>query len=438
MAYSIWDYTSRANPNLLSERMFRQQWRQNKFAQWIAPEFIKRKGGTEEVGTLGQDTPKFTGAPIEVFQEFIKMGRTNLDIPVRVRLKALPVHGDTPLKGTAERATVTYRSVLINRTRKAYAPPTGMSLQIMKKYADNLVGAADEYLRQWWNDYHPGNFLLSMLAGGSRDLVAAVAAGGRSQAYVSHPNLIVAGSGKVDYSGGRPGTSGYEAAVEAALAGLTDTASDWFSVNLVKNAVVEAARARIPRIVLRNGFEYYPIWCSDSDWVQLQSDPEFKDFYKRLPEGLATHPMATGAEAFMSGAAIYPDMNMWAARINATDGDVPAGTVEYGPAPTAAQRGSGYKVGDWISNLDTANLRCSVLVGQSCLSVGVGEKMQFTEQIDDHGNVKEIGIDTIQSVVRNDIYDRDGQVPGLSPNDFHENTSSMVIATYAKHTLTYS
>jgi hypothetical protein len=434
---SIFDFTSRLNPKLLAERMYRQQWRQNKFAQWVAPEFIKKGGKGEEVGTLGMDTPNFSGAPIEVFEQFVKMGRTDMDIPVRNRLIADPVFGDSPLKGTAEAAVVAFRQILINQTRKAYAPPTGMSKQITKAYAENLINKADAYIRQWWNDYHPGNFILTMLAGASLDVVAPTTLGGRALGYVSHPNLVVAGSGLVSHAS-LPGTAGYEAAVEAALNGMADDPKFYMSVGLIRNIVVEAARLRIPRVVLQNGFEFYPLWLSDSAWVQLMLDPEFKDFYKRLPEGLKGHPLATGAESYIAGAALYPDLSLWGARTNAIDPTVTAGTVEYGPSPIAAQRGLGRKVGTWTNQLDISNIKMAMLIGQSAMAVGVGEKISFTDQLDDHGAVQEIGIKTIQSVVRSDVYDRDGKVPGLSAGDFYENTSSLVVATFSKHTLKYS
>jgi hypothetical protein len=277
-----------------------------------------------------------------------------------------------------------------------------------------------------------------MLSGASLDVVSPATLGGRALGYVSHPNMVVAGSGLVSYTGGRPGTAGYEASVEAALNGMADDPKYYMTVALIRNLVVEAARLKIGRVVLQNGFEFYPLWLSDSAWIQLMLDPEFKDFYKRLPEGLKGHPLATGAESYIAGAALYPDLSLWGARTNASDGNVTAGTVEYGPAPTSAQRGLGRKVGTWTNQLDTSDISMALLIGQSCMAVGVGEKISFTDQLDDHGQVQEIGIKTIQSVVRSDVYDRDGKVPGLSAGDFYENTSSLAVATFSKHTLKYS
>ena len=435
---SIFELTSRLNPKILSERMYRGMYFENIFGKMIGKGFITAGGRGEEVGTPGPATPNFTGAPVDVFEQFVKQGKTDMDIPVRCRLTGDPVYGDQTLEGTGEGAVVVFRSVAINITRKAYTPPTGMSKQITKPYAESLITDADAQLRTWLNDMLPGNFILALCAGGSLDLLAPVVMGGRAQSYVSHPNLVVAGNGKVAYTGGRPGTAGYETAVEAALNGLTDTANCYFSVALVRNLAFEAARAKIAKIVMKNGYSFYPIFCSDAQFIQLQLDPEFKDFYKRLPEGLSGHPLATGARAEIAGCVIYPDMMLFGARTNATDANVTAGTVEYGPAPTAAQRAKGRKIGTTINNLDTSNLKIAILLGQSALSVGVGQKPQFTELVEDHGAKVEIGINMIQSIVRNDIYDHDGKVAGLTAGQFYENTSSLAIATYSKHALNYT
>jgi hypothetical protein len=436
--YSVFQYTSRTNPHLLAERLYRQQWYRNKFAQWVAPNFIKAIRGKEEVGPIAPEGPNWTGAPIEVHEEFVKMGRTTLDIPVRNRLVESPVYGDKPLKGTGERAVLTFRTVTINYTRKAYNPPTGMSEQIVRQFADDLVKNANTYLTEWWNDYHPGNFLLSYLAGASRDLIAPAAAGGRAVSIVSHPHFFTAGAGECSYAAGRPGTAAYEATVEAAINGVTDVASDRMSVGLIRNLVIEAARAKIMPIIMKNGFDFYPIWIDDSQWVQLQDDADWKDWMRRLPVDLINNPLANNAVAFIHGAAIYVDNRMFAAYTNAINANVTAGTVEYGPRPSAAELGKGLKIGNTITNRDTGDRKVAILVGQSSLSVGVGKRMEFTDLVDDHGFLVEIGINTIQSVVRNDIYDYDGLVSGLTAGDFAENTSSLVVATYSPSALKYA
>lgn len=439
MAASIFDLTN--NPELrtlLEEKMRRQQFRENTFAQWIAPNFIRKRGGTEEVGSAGPQGGKWSGAPIETVDAFMQKGRTDMLIPVRNRLTGNPVYGNNVLKGTAEAAAFAFRTVLINRTRKAYAPPTGMEEQKTRQWATNLIMEAKDYLMTWNNDYQPGNILMAFHEGSSRDLIMPVAAGGRAVSIVSHPNFFVASSGQVAYTGGRPGTAGYEAAVEAALNGLTGAAGQSMTVGFIKNLVAEAARLKIPKITTASGFGFYALWLKDSQWNQLQNDQEFKDLAKNIYVAeLAKTPLGNGMVAYVAGAAIYTDLSMWCAYTNSDSATVTAGTVNYGPRPTTAEVALGMKTSNTISQLDTGNKACCILVGQSALSIGTGKRLRFTEQIDDHENVKEVGIEMIQSIVRNEQYDTLGIIPGLTAGDFYENTSSLIGVTWSPYALSY-
>lgn len=449
MSASIFSLTGRANPNLVAERIRRQQWRYNPFGKWIGRDFLSKAGYSEEF--VKQVAPgmeaMFTGAPIEVHKDFMKAGKTTLDIPVSMRLTSRPVYGDKPLKGTAEAQRVLYRTVRINITRKGYSPPTLMSAQVVLPWLEQEMFKAEQRLTSYYNDYWPGNFITALCTGYSLDLLAPTAEGGRGMSIMSHPNFIVAGSGAVAYTGGKPGSAGYEAAVESALDGLTDTASDYMSVSFIENLVIEAQRRRIAPIVMEGGYQFYAVWISDAQWKQLTRDDEFRDVMKRLDPTLAKSPLATGAKASIGGAVIYVDMSLFGARTNADDANVTAGTVEYGPAPTTAERALGFKIGNCIENLDTANKKIGFIVGQNALAIGQGvpvlaNKKQptiaMTELIDDHGAVVEIGMSTVQSAVRTDAFDHDGMVSGNTAGDFQESTGSLAFATYSPHTLKYS
>jgi hypothetical protein len=449
MAYSIFSLTGRANPNLLAEKMYRQQWKRNSFGLWVAPEFVKATRDTSDTVVPGANgEPRPTGAPIEVFRQFVKAGKTTLDIPVRVRLTAAPVYGDKALKGTEESAKVVYRTVKINITRKAYNRPTGISAQITLPWLENLITDASMYLTDWWNDYHPGNFIATQTAGASLDLLAPAAEGGRAVSIVSHPNFYGLGQGKAAYTAGRPGTSAYEATVETIVDAASVAGTHGLSVAKIQALVLEAQRLRIQPTVMRGGFRRFPIWLSDSQWMQLASDTDFKEFYRRLPNELDNHPLATGARADLFGAIIYVDQNMPGAITNANPYDAAspptAGTVEYGVSPTAANRVKGYKFGDMINNRSTVDRKVGFLLGPGAMSVGVGipvygnkrgPSMQFNEEFDDYGAISSIGIATVQSVVRSDIYDQDGMT-GLTAGQFYENTSGLNFVSYSPDEIT--
>ena len=438
--YTIFSLTGRANPNILAEKLYRQQWKRNSFGLWIAPEFVKATRDTSDVVVPGVEEAgvKFVGSPIEVFKQFVSEGKTTLDIPVRVRLTGNPVFGNKVLKGTEESGKLVFRTVTINLTRKAYMKPSLVSAQITLPYLENLMLEASEYLTQWFNDYHPGNFICAFCAGYSIDLLNATLAGGRGKAIVSHPNLYVLGAGKVTYAGGLPGTAGYEAAVQTAGDAASSATTNAVTVKSIKGLVALAQRAKIQPLVMKAGFRRFAIWLDDAQWAQLQEDADFKDWYRRLPTELDQHPLATGARADIAGAIIYVDQNLphCVTNTNYEAGyqQPPASTVWYWPQPTAAEYAAGYVVGNMIERRSNQDRKIGFLIGQSCMSVGVGvpvsggkkgPSMQFVEQFDDYGAISGIGIATVQSVVRNDIFDYDGVIPGLTAGDFYENTSSL-------------
>lgn len=443
MGYTIFSLTGRANPNILAEKLYRQQWKRNSFGLWVAPEFIKATRDTADVVVPGVEEAgvKFAGSPIEVFRQFVTQGKTTLDIPVRVRLTGRPVYGDKALKGTEETGKIVYRTVKINLTRKAYMKPSLMSAQVTLPYLENLMLEASEYLTQWFNDYHPGNFIVAVCAGSSIDMVNGVLVGGRGQAIVSHPNFYILGGSKVTYGSGRPGTSGYEGSVITAVDGCNNATTNAVTVKKIAGLVLEAQRLKIQPLVMKAGFRRFAIWLSDAQFHQLRQDTDFKDMYIRLPNELDNHPLATGARADLHGAIIYVDQNLPHA-VTPTNNDTnfappPAGSVWYWPQPTVAELAQGYVVGNMIERRCDQARRVGFLIGQSALSVGVGvpvsggkkgPSMQFVEQFDDYGAIAGIGVATVQSVFRSDIYDQDGMT-GLTAGDFYENTSSLVFCS---------
>jgi len=449
VAYTLASLTGHLNPTILAEKMYRQQWKRNSFGLWVAPEFIKATRDTADVVVPGVDENgvKFTGSPIEVFKRFITDGKTTMDIPVRVRLTGRPVFGDKPLVGTEESGKVVFRTVKINLTRKAYSKPTLISAQITLPFLENLMTDANEYLTQWWNDYHPGNFIQAMCAGYSIDLQDAAIAGGRAIAVVSHPNFYIIGGSKVTHAN-LPGTAAYETAVTTAVDGCNSSTTNALTVASIGGLVLLAQRHRIQPILMKSGFRRFAIWISDAQWQQLRSDSNFKDWYTKLPTELDGHPLATGARADIHGAIVYVDQNMpHVSTYTNYDSSLQRPTqnkLVYGPSPTATEYAAGARVGDMITRRSDLARKVGFLIGESALSVGVGvpvsggkkgSSMSFVEQFADYGAIAGIGIQTVQSVLRNDIYDLDG-VTGLTAGDFYENTSSLLFVSNSPDAIT--
>lgn len=445
MAASIFDLSG--NPELrtlLEKEMTYQPLHEPRFGKWMAPNFVKAVSG--EVGTVGMKTPNWTGAPIEMRTAFIQEGRTDMLIPIRSRLVKPPVHGDIPLKGKAESAKIAFRSVKINRTRKAYAPPTGMQEQKTRQWAKNLIGNARQDLKIWYSGWTGLSIPMTMYTGFSLDLTRPTSVGGVAVSYISHPNLWVAGiPGQVGIDpttgtytvGSTPGTAGYEAAVTAAVDGLiTQTAAQGMTAKLLQKMVANAPRKKIKQIVTKDGYSFYPVWMKDSAYFQLLQDPQFVDLAKRIDNSsIFRTPLGNGAVAAFGGAVVYSDQALYCAYTAANgNASVTAGQTWYGPTPTSDQLSDGWKLNPDLDTEDTGDNAIAILVGQSCLTIGTGKDLIITEDSDDHNNKQEIGIDVIQSIVRNERYDTLGQIGGTA-GLFLDNTSSLIAITSSPYAI---
>lgn len=459
MPASIYNFSN--NPELrtlLSEKMWRQMWRGHRMSRWCAPQFVRDNRPKEEVESVGPKAgTKWTGAPVEVQNAFISEGRTDYLIPIKNRLTQHEIFGDDPRRGTAEAYSYGFQSVYINRSFKAVAPPTGTNYQKVKQWARDLVGDTHSDLNDYLRDNLSSSIYLSLFTGWSRDLLN-YGSGGGKKTIRSHPNFYAAGYGRVgmnptgtDYAtGGRPGTTTYEATIASALNAMSDPALQGCNVNFIKNLAFEASRQKIQKITMESGFQFYPVWIKDAAWQQFQNDPNYSGLAKSLfISELSKHPLGNGMQIYVGECAIYADNEMPAA-YTAANGVLGGGgdsgvtvSVEYGPRPTAGDRAAGFSFNSATGLLDTGNIAMGALIGQSMLTVGMAEKPSFTEEIWDHENGHEVGVQWYQSIVRNETYDTLGIIinpvtgSNLTAGDFFENTSSIGFATWSPYAMSY-
>lgn len=449
MASSIFDliddadnsYDGKAIRTRLEKEMSYAPLHEPRFSKWMGPNFVKAiSGEVPPVG--GMKMPNWTGAPIEVREALKSAGGTELLIPIRRRLTKPGVFGGNTLFGTGEGAQMGFRKVIINRSRKSYSPPTGMELQKTKQWAKSFVGEARQNLKDYYSGWTGININLAFLTGYSADLTQSSLLGALGEAYVSHPNFYVAGTAGqigVDAAGAytsAPGTAGYETAIATAIDGLADVAATHMTGSFVRKLVAFASRHKVVQITAKDGFQFYPIWLKDSAYFQLLEDPAVVDVAKRLNQtALSGSPLGNVEGIFYGGAAIYSDKMMFCAYTHADDAtNVTDGYVGYGPRPSSAQSGAGWLFDPDLDVIDTGDKPVGILVGQSMLTVGTGEDLKITDEMQDHGNKVEIGYDVIQSIVRNDNYDTLGQITGVK-GAFWEHTASIAFATYSSYAI---
>ena len=426
---------------LLAEKMRRQAWWASSFGQWIGPNFVKKNNGVSAYESIspGGVRQKWTGAPIEVVNGFVSQGRTEMEIPVLNRLTGRTTFGNQQLFGKGEVNLYGFRTIKINQQRKSWTKPTGYEAQKVKHWRKDLMMNGASQLTQWYSDYFTEMILAGLLNGQSQDVTGATAAGGLGATAYSHPNFFVAGAGRVSWNSGT-GTftnTPLSAAYEADVASAIDGCATGLTYAFLKNLAVEASRLKIPPLISSKGNRFYAVWLKDAAFQQLLADADFQATLKSLHiSSMDEHPLGNLGGIYVAGLAIFNDMKLWSARTNAIDSNVTAGTVEYGPTPTAAERNAGFTVGNTLTQLDTGAKAIGVLAGANMLTIGEGEKPEFYEQTEDFGLHYEMESRFIQSVVRNDVVDKLGTITGTA-GKFYENTSSLVFCTNSPFALNY-
>ena len=434
MAQAMYNLSSHPElATLIAKDMRDAQYYGNLFTSILGLNWLRSTGQSNEVVGVGPGKmTKFIGAPIETVDTFIQEGRTDMLIPVVGRLTGDPVFGDKSLEGKEEQLPHGFRPVYVNRIRKAISVPTGMEKQKVKEFKRWLVDKAKPYLLQHFQDWYPGKGILSAFHFGySHDLIAGTAFGGRNMTTISHPNMFIAGDDFVTYASGRPGTAGYEGEVESAIDGLTGAAGQTFSMALVQRLAFEAARKKIMPMAFSDEASFYILFAKDSQVWQLFQDPAYQAIANSLkPPTLLKHPLVNMAIAAIGNVLIVSDMKLWCARTNASDPNVTAGTVEYGPAPTAAERDLGLRVGNCITGLDAGNKACALLIGKSAATIATAEEISMKDNVKDYENVRGMGYDLIKSCIRNDIFDTLGLF-GQTAGQFYENTGSIMSVSFS-------
>jgi hypothetical protein len=447
MGAPIYNFSSHPEvTTLLSAIVEKQQWYRHVFAGFMSPPFYKYQTGVD-IGAAGLEDQRFTGAPIEMQKAFIAEGGTSMLIPVRSRFTDTPLFGDANARGKGEAMKFATRSVQINKTIKPFTIPTGMEEQKLKRWK-KLINDVKTGGGEWISDWTCTSILSTMLNGFSPDLTFPVVGGGLGVSAISHPNFFIpnglGGATQVGIDpatntytvGSRPGTSGYETAITAAVNSLTNPTTQACTSDFIGAIVKKANRLKIGRIVVKNSHPFYPIFLKDSAYDQLSNDPKFIATAQQLKlTDLADSPLGYGGGYYWKGAAIFNDATLWAAHTALDDAAIAANVTEYGPRPSTAQRNDGWTVDGTLGMVDSGDNAIGILLGRSALTVGTGRNLHFEEQFDNFGEVHEVAAIMIQSQVRNETYDLLGKLKdnvsgaALTAGDLYENTASLIFAT---------
>jgi len=397
---------------------------------WNVPIWSKFMGmintvNQEETHKFGTKVFKATGQPIEVLKDFTQ-GGAKMDTPVAYPLTEQGISGAKQLLGNEEQKKLANMEVKINQKRHGVLiQDNKLSKQALQqpKIIKQLMSGATADLGDWfqrWNGYNIG---LTFLQGASEHICNPTADGGLGHQRVSHMNTYVAGSGRVTFSNTH---ATYEAAVAAALGGLTNVAGDYMTTNFIRSLVYQASHVHRIQPPIK-GSKLYPIAISDAALLQLSQESTFIDAMNLAKARGDQNPQFTGKWAIpYMGALLLIDETLPSAYLNGDSEFV----ASYSTTGTTAGVQYGLPTTFMSVPVDGGNLKPAILFGKSAIACGVSSDLNFENEEWDYKQKKTEGADMIIGHQIADIIDTEGywSTPG---NKRYENVSSLTGWTYS-------
>lgn len=405
---------------LLSKKLEKATWWKSKwspFIGWIDKDKYKK------VGSYGTSGVAFrpTGNLIDVVKEFEREGSVYMDVPILYPLTNQPTFGAQRLRGREEVRKILNKKVAINQIRHGIQlQDNKMSSQVLKKPEVRMAlmekGTAD--LQDWFSRWLAMQPYFSLLHGFSDNLTDG--SYGVNMTPKSHPNFYVAETGKATWSD-TPAT--YELNVGTALAGLTNTANDYFSTKVIRNMIYLARTHRIQPVKL-NGSEYYLIWIHPAQARQLQADTDWKNAQLYANVRGKDNPLFTGVI----------EAKEYEGALIMIDDTIPHCTIRRDESEQV--EGVNYGVSGYMANpRSTGALKPAILTGAGAITAGYGSELEFASEDDDYMQFLGEGAGMICGFERADIIDSDGYFG--TAGKFYENTSSLVYATYSPDAIAF-
>ena len=406
----------------LSKKLEKVPYRVSKWADWTQDVNVNkfRKADTY-AGAMS--LPKPTNLIYQI-RDYQREGGIYMDIPVQVPLTAQGRVGSAPLRGYEEKRKILLKRNAINQIRHGVEiQDSKMSKQVLQKPQIQmaLMERAYEDLRDWFTRKLAIQPYLAIMQGYSDNITDPTF--GLNLSPKSHPNIYVAGSGKVAFSG--VFNPAYETAVATALASLNNPATQGMTFKRLMNMVYLAALNKVQPIVV-DGKKLILVILDHVQALQLKQDTEYQTYLKDAGIRGKDNLIFTGQleGTYIEGAYIIIDETKPCARISGDAGyDTSLGyTVQYGRTDYMSQ------------DRDDGARRPAVVVGAGAVTCGYGDPLGFESETADYGQFKGDAADMIIGYERADIIDSDNYF-GLGANTFYGNFSSFLYFTYGQETI---
>ena len=387
--------------------------------------------------------PKFAGSLIETWEDTAGAeGGDQVQVPVSGHLYKGPVIGNGNGVGTGEAPPIYARTMYLSEGMKVLSQLTGINKQRVAQFIVNALNNPNNALTDWWGHYQDGNIMLTELTGFSLELnnygkywnIAGIGTEGIESSITpfSHPNMLIPGHGKVEYTNGRPGSQGYENTAIGYLDSCIGNNAKKPSVELLGLIQGECNKMNIDQLQTDLG----PITCHFMDQSTLdiiQSSVTYNDWMKWQWMGSKSDPnsqIMMRSQAVIKGNALFVVPGMFGVQSNqngiVTNAQSTLTMPQYGPTNFwISEDGTSY-------NLDTNDVKFIMTLGQHSIHQLFGRNRMFFEpgqKKNFRGEPDEVAMRWTQTLCRDDVFDPRGETQ--TANDFKINSSSAVTAVYS-------
>jgi len=336
-------------------------------------------------------------------------------------LTGTPVYGDTVLKGTGEDKVLKYLRTYVNQWRKAVTAKSGtMSNQRVKMY--NLIEKSKPLLSRWNSMNENAMVSQAFYEGASLNLTTGTASDGLGLYRRYHPNFYINDGAALTAAGsGSSGAMTYEG--QSKTNAMLDTAATncdtAMSCDILRELRLKMMELKIPQIVTKNGFPFWALLVHPAQNNDLLADDEYTKYNAGHPANYEKEdsPILKGCIGFYAGFALFEDIV----------------AVRSWDATTLFAGTNG-----WLAPHDAGVDYCAIAFGNSAIAKGIAEPLHFTTEVDDHGNVIEIGSAVVNGYNRADfassanestVFNNDNATAGDIATTALLNNSSLILMT---------
>jgi len=403
------------NVAILDKELERETWYNTFWSRFAGFVDISDDNGNQKI------TP--SGKPIEVMQQFIQEGRDNMLTPFLQDLTGDPVYGDTVLKGTGEDKVLRYLRTYVNQWRKAVTAKSGtMSNQRVRMY--NLIEKSKPLLSRWNSMNENAMVSQSFYEGASLNLTTGTASDGLGLYRRYHPNFYINDGAALTAAGSASsGAMTYEGQTKTNA--MLDTAATncdtAITCDILQELRLKMMELKIPQIVTKNGFKFWALLVHPKQMNDLLADTLFTQYNpgdtgNNADQG-GMSPMLSGVIGYYAGFAIFEDIV----------------AVRCWHATTLFAGTNG-----WLQPHDAGVDYCAIAFGNGAIAKGIADPLHFTTEVDDHGNVIEIGSAVVNGYNRADfassanestVFNNDNAAAGDIATTALLNNSSLILMT---------